>query len=517
MARAREARVRGDARCMGILVTRGITLALSVALLTRPLSAQLPAADQAFQRGDYSTARADYERVLATDSSNERALYRLAILDSWDGKLVRSLARFIRLRRIDPRDPDIMVSHAQVLAWAGQTVASGALYDSVLLRFPDRADALAGRARAIAWSGDLDRAEQLWRTALERHADNAELLIGLAQTLYWKGQAGLAEAYAARARTLAPEDRTARDLERVVRAALRPEIATTVDGATDSDSNDFVAQEGSVTGSLGSELRGTLRAGWRHATDRDRRGTSYGGGGGVIAAVGKGAVVRAGLGARRIEGARRITPDSAFARTTLTAELGFGIRPARYAAVSVGYSHTPFDETAGLMRQDLTIDAVDLGFDVSPAPGWSISGGGGGAWFSDRNRRYSAVGAVLARVARGLQVGPYARILAYREAPGGYFAPDRFSAIEARAVYVLQRSRWGLRADGGIGSQQVSKVAAHQTEWHIGLSLSRGWGANNEIALVGSITNSAAATTPGKVPTDQFRYRTLGLRFRQGL
>src|SRR5256885_16969690 len=86
----------------------------------------------------------------SSDVCSSDLLYRLAILDSWDGKLVRSLARFIRLRRIDPRDPDIMVSHAQGLAWAGQTAASEALYDSVLLRFPGRADALAGRARAIA-------------------------------------------------------------------------------------------------------------------------------------------------------------------------------------------------------------------------------------------------------------------------------------------------------------------------------------------------------------------------------
>src|SRR2546422_10843212 len=146
------------------------------------------------------------------------------------GSIRRSLAGFGRLRRIDPRDADIMVSQAQVLAWAGKTAASEALYDSVIVRFPDRADALAGRARAIAWSGDLDRAEELWRRALERHSDNPELLIGLAQTLYWKGQPGLAETYAARARAVAPEDRMARDLERVVRAALRPEVSTSVDG-----------------------------------------------------------------------------------------------------------------------------------------------------------------------------------------------------------------------------------------------------------------------------------------------
>ena len=516
MARALEARVRGDARRVGVVVSRAaraLRAAGVLALLVWPalLAAQLPEADAAFRAGHYAAARAAYTRVLAGDSSNERALYRLAILDSWDGKLIRSLAGFGRLRRIDPRDPDIMVSHAQVLAWAGKTAASEALYDSVLVRFPDRADALAGRARAIAWSGDLDRAEELWRRALERHADNPELLIGLAQTLYWKGQPGLAETYAVRARAVAPEDRTARDLERVVRAALRPEIATTVDGATDSDRNAFVAQQGTIASSLGSDLRGTVRAGWRHATDQAGDGSSYWAGGHLIAALGHGAVLRAGVGARRVQ------PDVGAARTPLTAELGVGLRPARYAAVSMGYSRTPFDETAGLMRQDLTIDAVDLSFDVSPTPGWSISGGGGGAWFSDRNRRYSAVGAVLARVARGLQLGPYARILGYRDAPGGYFAPDRFSVIEGRAVYVGQRNRWGLRADGGVGSQQVFKGATRQTEWHIGLSLSRGWGANNEIALVGSITNSAAATTPGTVPTEGFRYRTLGLRFRQGL
>ncbi len=486
---------------------------LALALLAAPglLTAQLPDAEAALRRGDYVAARAAYERVLATDSLNIRALYRLGILDGWDGKLSRSLQRLTRARGLAPRDADIMISQAQVLAWTGRLAAAEALYDSVLARSPERADALAGRARAVAWRGDLDRAEQLWRAALERYPDAAELLIGLAQTLYWKGQPVLAETYAARARTVAPGDRAARDVERLVRAALRPEVATTVDGANDSDNNDFVAQEGTVTGSLGSDLRGTLRAGWRRATDPRHRGTSYGASGSVIAALGKGAVLRAGLGVRHI------APDTV-SSTPLTAELGLGLRPGRYSTVSIAYTRTAFDETVGLMRQGLTVDAGDLSVDLSPAPGWSISGTGGGAWLSDGNRRYSAVGAVLGRVAPGLQLGPYARVLGYRHpAPGLYFAPNRFSVIEARMVYQWQRSRWGVRADGGLGSQQVSDTSARQTAWHLGFALSRGWGANNEISLVGSITNSAAATTTSGVRSETFRYRTLGLRFRQGL
>jgi Tfp pilus assembly protein PilF len=504
------------------VVTRGGAVALAVAFLPVALVGQLPEADSAFAKGAYAAARAAYEGVLVRDSLNERALYRLAILDSWDGKLERSLARLTRLRRIDARDADIMATHAQVLAWAGRTAASEALYDSVLARFPERVDALAGRARAVAWSGDLDRAERLWRDALTRHPESAELLIGIAQTLYWKGQSALAESYAAHARAVAPEDRTARDLERLVRAARRPEVATSGDGANDSDHNAFLAQDATVTSSLGAALRGTLQLGWRHATLSDAAGnttssgTSFGGGGLVVAALGHGAVLRAGLGVRRVE------PDVGPTRTPLTAQLGLGIRPGRYAAASVGYSRSAFDETAGLMRQGLTIDGIDLSVDVSPGPGWSISGGGGGAWFSDGNRRYAVVGAVLGRVVRGLQVGPFARVLGYRRpAPGLYFTPLRFSVVEGRAVYEWQRQRWGLRGDGGVGAQQVQVFgdarAPHQTEWHAGLSLSRGWGANNEIALVGAITNSAAATTTAGVRSEGFRYRTLGLRFRQGL
>jgi hypothetical protein len=71
--------------------------------------------------------------------------------------------------------------------------------------------------------------------------------------------------------------------------------------------------------------------------------------------------------------------------------------------------------------------------------------------------------------------------------------------------------------DGGVGSQQVDTSAAPQLEWHLGLALSRGWGANNELALQGLLTNSGAAVASGKTPTAAFRYRALQLRFQQGL
>lgn len=522
MARAPEAGLRGIARPLGGLVTgrrrgwgrRGARSwgVLWLVLVAAPLAAQVREGDAAFARGDAHAARAAYERALKADSTNVRALYQLAILDSWDGNLDRSLARFARLRRLQPADADIMVAEARVLAWADRGRAASALYDSVLARSPERTDALAGRARTVAWSGDLPTAERLWRDALARHPDEPELLIGLAQTLSWEGQPALGEAYAARARQLAPQDRTALELERYLRAAIRPEVRTVFDGATDSDNNQFVAQEAYFTAPVSSRVRGTLRAGWRRTSLDPITGTSYGVAGQATAGLPGNVVLQAGIGVRRL------APDSGAGTTPLTLALGFRVRPARYVAAGVGYSRAPFDETALLIRRGLLIDAVDANLEISPSPRWSVSGGGGGAWFSDGNRRYSAVGAVLARVLPGLQIGPFARVMGYHTTPRtGYFAPIRFFVVEGRTIAVWRRERWGLRADGGVGSQRVDTSAAPQLEWHVGLALTRGWGANNEVALQGSFTNSADAVAIGKTPTAAFRYRALQLRFQQGL
>lgn len=486
--------------------------ALLSAALVRPLVAQLPEADDAFRHGNRAAARVAYERVLATDSLNVQALHRLAILDSWDGRFDRSLARFTRVRALAPHDADIMVSEAAALAFAHQYRRAEALYDSVLAPSPRRADALAGRARVVAWSGDLNRADQLWRGALEVHPNDPELLIGLAQTLYWGGHSALAQSYAARARALAPADPTALELDRTLRAALRPEVETEVDGAGDNEDNDFVSQEASLTTSLGGDRRAALHAGWRHATLGPSRGLSYGAGGSVSMSLGPEVGARMGLGVRRLE------PGTGPPRTPLTGELGLSIRPARYTTASLNYSRFAFDETAFLIERGFVIDALDLNVDVSPAGGWSVSGGGGGAWVSDGNSRYSAFATVLAPVLPGLQVGPVARIMGFRSNPlDGYFAPDRFSVIEARVVYAGQRAGWGVRADAGLGSQQVVSGAAHQREWHVGLTLSHSWGERNELALIGTITNSAAATSTAGLRSDAFRFRALNLRLTQGL
>jgi hypothetical protein len=118
----------------------------------------------------------------------------------------------------------------------------------------------------------------------------------------------------------------------------------------------------------------------------------------------------------------------------------------------------------------------------------------------------------LLTVLPGLQLGPYARLLGWSDAGTGYFAPDRYTVTELRAVYAWQRERWAVRLDGGAGGQQVAADADWQSEWHAGLSITRGWSALSEIALVGALTNAAATSATGA-----FRTAVMGLRMRVGL
>src|SRR5256885_5562286 len=149
MARASEAGLRRAARRVGELVRAGgawVLLVAAAGCLVAPLAAQLPEAEAAFQRGDYDAARVGYERVLARDSTNVRALYQLALLGSWDGKLGRSLERFARLRRLAPRDDDITEAPARALAWADPTASAAAPSDPALSRAADRSGAPTARA-----------------------------------------------------------------------------------------------------------------------------------------------------------------------------------------------------------------------------------------------------------------------------------------------------------------------------------------------------------------------------------
>lgn len=521
MARAAEARLLRDARPVGIVVSGGRRAALAFAfaltfVLPCRAAAQLPEAEDAFDRGDLRAARALYDSALALDSLNPRALYRLAVLDSWDGKLKRSLARFALLRRVEPLQPDEMVAHARVLSWNGQIKWAAALYDSILAIDSTRTDAIAGRARMVAWAGDLNRAERLWREALARHPEDPEILVGLGQTLEWQGEPDLAELYVARARQLAPTDREARDLLSQVRAERRPLLRFTSDAANDIEHNSFVALGSSLTALLRPSLQGALRASWR--SNSDPFGTSYSSGADAM-------LVRSFLPRLTLRGGvgvRRLNPDSGSARSVATVQLGVGVHPENFLSIGAYYSRYPFDETRLLVNKGFVWDELSVDVDASPTPNFELSSGFDASWLSDGNRRLIVNSAVMFGVAHGLRVGAYGRILGYRESPSpsaSYFAPDKFLLGEGRAVYLWRTPGWWVRTIVGLGAQQVGTGAPTQAEWHGDASVGHSWRSVDEISLIATYTNSAQAIS-GSGPTlstaERYRYWSAGLRYQIG-
>jgi len=510
---------------VGVVVKRCSLAALAIGgalLLPQGAAAQLPEAEDAFNRGDFRAARALYDSALALDSLNPRALFRLATLDSWDGKLKRSLARFAVLRRIEPLQPDEMVSHARVLSWSGKIKWAAALYDSVLAIDSTRTDGIAGRVRMVAWGGDLNRAERLWREALARHPDDPEILVGLGQTLEWQGEPDLAELYVARARQLAPSDREARDLLSQVRAERRPLFRVTTDRANDIERNSFVALAGSVSALLRPAWQGQLRVSWRQNTSEAAAGAprllarSSGIDGVLIKAFPPKLTLRGGVGVRALD------PDIGPTRTVPTVQLGAGLHPTTFLSIGASYNRYPFDETRLLVDSGFVWNEVGIDLDASPTPNFEVSSGWDAAWLSDGNRRLIGNVAVMMGVAFGLRAGVYGRIMGYRESPSpshSYFAPDRFVLGEGRAVYLFRRPGWWMRTIVGLGVQQVAKGLPTQAEWHGDASVGHSWRSVDEISLIATYTNSAQATT-GAGPTlntaEKYRYWSVGLRYQIG-
>jgi tetratricopeptide (TPR) repeat protein len=500
---------------VGIVVSRVLRCAAligSALLLPRLAAAQLPEAEDAFDRGDFRAARVLYDSALALDSLNPRALFRLATLDSWEGKLKRSLARFALLRRLERNDPDEMVAHARVLSWSGQLKWAAALYDSVLTIDSTRTDAIAGRIRMIAWGGDLNRAERLWREALVRHPDDPEILVGLGQTLEWQGEPDLAELYVARARQLAPSDREANDLLSQVRAERRPLLRITSDAANDKEHNSFVAFTGEVTALLRPSLQGALRTTWRANSDTTS-GSVTSHSSGADAWLVRSFLPR--LTLRAGGGVRVLNPAVGASKSFATVQLGAGLHPKNFLSIAANYERYPFDETRLLVDSGFVWDELSLDVDASPTANLEFSGAWNEAWLSDGNHRRTVNAAAMVGVVHGLRVGAYGRSMAYDTTPGrGYFAPDRFLLGEGRMVYLLRSPGWWMRTIAGLGAQQVGKGAPTQLEWHADAAVGHSWRSVDEISLVATYTNSAqpsAATAP-----IDYRYWSAGLRYQIG-
>ncbi len=190
-------------------------------MLASGLAGQTPA-DSAWDAGDIARARELYAARLARDSSDIRALHRLALIHGWSQEYDESLALFDRLLELFPANLDARVDRTRVFAWkgdiaraigeieellesdptyrpalealatfrswAGEFEQALSLYDRISRFDPDDPTIHYERARVLGWADRFDAARVVYDSLLAANPDDVRALLGLGQILMWSDQ-----------------------------------------------------------------------------------------------------------------------------------------------------------------------------------------------------------------------------------------------------------------------------------------------------------------------------------------
>ncbi len=181
------------------------------ALLCCPLTAaqSQTRADSAWGQGDLVTARELYARQIAADSTDQRALHRLALMLAWDEQYDASLRLFAHLLGLRPFNIEAAVDRARVHAWRGELSVAIRQLDQLLSEFPSYLPALQARAQFTTWAGDWDAALATYSRIERITPGDADVARDRARVLAWSSEYRAARAVYDSLRASDPEDRTA--------------------------------------------------------------------------------------------------------------------------------------------------------------------------------------------------------------------------------------------------------------------------------------------------------------------
>jgi len=476
------------------LLRRMLVVTLVLMAGSSATRAQNPA-DAAWASGDFETARRLYAERLAADSSDIRALHRMALLFAWNEQYQESLALFDHLLMVAPENVDARVDRARVLSWTGKFEESINSFEEALERHPgdrqvllglaqvlswaDRIDsaltiydglvaadstdiqARHGLARAAAWRGNLVDAERLWRETLAHDEANAETLMGLSQTLRWQGRPDAAREVLAQVPDEARMTSAYMEEERWIAAALDPRLTPSLIFEFDSDDNTMVTLLLRGEYPARPRLRVGLETYYRYARgviDYDPRDISsrraYG-----FAATGQlsvepGWTIRGGLGASGATGTTAKTQLSG--RASITS-------PGRYRyGGTFEVSRAPLDATALLIQNGVSFAQAALSLRAQPAYRWTVEAGGSWARFqgSEANRRLVGYAAATRRIAPPWTAAARLRTFGFEKSRqdgffDGYFNPDFYFYGELIGRWQPLRGQWNTMIELAPGLEQV--------------------------------------------------------------
>jgi tetratricopeptide (TPR) repeat protein len=466
------------------------------------------AADAAFGREDYATARRLYEQAVGAGADAAHALRRLALLQSWDGDLRQAIASYRRalerapgdldlslelakvlawkndlrgairlyedLRAAHPEDARVLLGLGQALGWKGRYEQADAVYRSMQDRRLEPIQAHVGRARLLAWQGRLDRALEFYRDALRADPGNLDARIGMAQAEHWQGFDRKAVQQIDAIVLDHPGSREALDLQREIHDSQRPRAQLDGYRLSDNDGNrvdaaiaahTFMAEPQTSIRIAYGEYDATVRCESNLLCDDLGLAEPFSVEAGDSARTLEAGVVSRIIGPILFHARGGAAQEETFGGDRRTVGIGGGflrwqVGP-RLALFGTGGREAILD-TAPLIDRGLRVDTAEVRMEFRFRPAWMLSAGAGYGSYSDRNARRSAglsiewrLPVVRPKVAATFE----ARFREFNEdTDHGYFDPLRYDS-ELLTVAISDRDRrdrifW--RIEGTYGRQDFT-------------------------------------------------------------
>ena len=421
------------------------------------VDATLTRADSAYSRGDRERARALYAEVLANDSTQSRAVFRLAQLTESEERALMLYRRYIALEQSDPWGP---MAEGDVLARMGRWEEALLAYGGAAAIAPGERDVAIGRARILDRAGRPNEAAAGLAAWLRDHPDDGEAwdLLGRSRMRAGRPQAASAAFENSARRNIPGAAARLAMAESQVAPTITPDVAS----AGDSDGNRTSRIGGEIDFAVADGVR--LGAGVRYlviANDIDEV---------------HGSDVQAHLTARPMPGLTLMMEGGA----TRFGAFAPGARPwtsmhatARLRARAAGQGpslevrgdHIPLAFSPQLVVNQVSRSEARMTGEV-PLAALRLRGTGRVALFhapsEPANRRVGAEGALVLPLGDGrVQPSAQYRVTGFQRAStAGYFAPRRAETADA-GVWLENgdEGRLSLSADLGAG---VQRVESHQ-------------------------------------------------------
>lgn len=467
MARASAGRGGARRRAIVMLVLLELAAAAHPRIAApqngRLAAARLARADSVFDTGNAAAAELAYAAVLAADSQNSRATYRLADLRRRDPK--EALRLFRRYMALEPTDPWGYLAVADMLARLGR-YGEALHWSSEAARLaPTERDAVLGRARVLARARRTDGAVAAYQQWLATHDRDAEAWRELARELVRAGRPSDAVHAFERAQALggAPDSVVARRLA-VVRVAAAPAITPLVSGSRDSDGNTTLRLGGKVE----LAANGPLRLSASVSREQVRGGSMSAG----VDALALSAAwqPRAVMKVDATAGALRLDPVGGARSTVIpTIQLRARWRPVQGPVVDLRAERILIDASPLLVANRVVRTELRGVIQLPVAGGLKVRALGRAAALSDSsdvNHRTSVGGVVAFAATPAVELsGQVHQVRFDHPSAAGYFAPRLAQVVEAGTYIEIETGSVLLAIDAGAGAQRVALHGAQLGPW----------------------------------------------------